>query len=65
MPNIPCHSQDNEKAVADTTKAATTVTGYQKRHGYLLNLPIARENMPVRLKKTYINQFSLVRLFTM
>ena len=52
LPKIPCHSQDNERAVADTTKAATSVTGYQRRHGFLLNLPIARENMPIRPKKT-------------
>ena len=38
LPKIPCHTQDVERAVADTTRASKTKVGHDKRHKYLLNL---------------------------
>ena len=38
IPEIPCHSQNCERAVAATTFASQKAIGHKKRHEFLLNL---------------------------
>lgn len=51
IPNIPCHSVNNERAVQDTSRAAKNSIGPEKTHGHILNLSQNRETIPTRYKK--------------
>ena len=52
LPKIPCHSQDVERAVADTTRASKAKIGLDKRHKYLLNLAKNRSIIGTEPKKS-------------
>ena len=43
IPNIPCHSQNCERAVASTTFASQKEIGQENRHAFLLNLEKNRQ----------------------
>lgn len=56
FPDIPCHSQNVERAVACTTKVAETVVGYTKRHAHILLLNKSRQKISKNAtKKDFIN----------
>ena len=52
FPEIPCHSQNVERAVACTTKVAETVVGYEKRHSHILLLNKSRQKLSKDANKT-------------
>ena len=43
IPDIPCHSQANERAVQDTSIVAKQFSTYEKRHANLLQTMSSRE----------------------
>ena len=53
IPNIPCHSVNNERAVKDTSQASMAAIGIEKTHGHILNLVDNRAKIPTRHKKTH------------
>ena len=52
VPNIPCHSVNNERAVKDTSQASMAAIGYEKTHAHILNLNENRGRYPTRHKKS-------------
>ena len=53
FPDIPCHSQNVERAVACTTKVAETVVGFEKRHSHILLLNKSRKKISKDAIKKY------------
>ena len=43
LPEIPCHSQNNERAVQETSLVAKQFSTYEKRHANLLQSISSRE----------------------
>ena len=43
--DIPCHSQNVERAIACTTKVSETVVGYTKTHSHILLLNKSRQKI--------------------
>ena len=56
FPDIPCHSQNVERAVACTTKVAETVVGYTKRHAHILLLNKSRQKISKNATKKRLHQ---------
>ena len=52
IPPIPCHAQDVERAVADTTRASKYRIGEENRHQYLLNSAKSRSQIGTNPKKS-------------
>ena len=56
IPEIPCHSQNCERAVAATTFASKKAIGHKKRHEFLLNLSKNRQLIKTHAtKEDYTN----------
>ena len=52
IPNIPCHSVNNERAVKDTSQASLAAIGYEKTHAHILNLNENRDRIRTRHTKS-------------
>ena len=52
IPNIPCHSQNVERAVQRTSEAASKVIGHKKRHGHILQMIESREKITKNATKS-------------
>ena len=52
IPNIPCHSVNNERAIKDTSQASLQAIGIEQTHGHILNLNENRSKIPTRHKKS-------------
>ena len=51
LPDIPCHSQNVERAVAATTEAAENAIGQAKRHAHILQTTKSRQSLPTNATK--------------
>lgn len=51
--NIPCHSQNAERAVADVTDASKNCIGYEKRHQKILVSLKSRAILPTSASKIH------------
>ena len=52
IPDIPCHSVNNERHVQDTSKAAKLAVGVEKTHSHILNMHKNRAEIPTKSKKS-------------
>ena len=52
LPNIPCHSVNNERCVKDTSLASSLSVGEDGRHSFILNLGENRAKIPHHPKKS-------------
>ena len=52
IPNIPCHSVNNERAIKDTSQASLQAIGIEQTHAHILNLNENRSQIPTSHKKS-------------
>ena len=51
LPNVYCHTQHIERAVANTMFASQMAIGYQNRHGFIISIANSRKRLGKRVTK--------------